>query len=100
MKKFEELKTLVASLEDDMDKFYNKQNGAAGTRVRKAMQDLKARQLRVNKIVHPANLYACLRFMSRGFKPPPLEEVRKLLKSLQHLESWRFDRSVVREMVF
>lgn len=42
MKKFEELKTLVASLEEDMDKFYNKQNGAAGTRVRKAMQDLKA----------------------------------------------------------
>lgn len=42
MKKFEELKSLVASLEEDMDKFYNKENGAAGTRVRKAMQDLKA----------------------------------------------------------
>jgi len=42
MKKFEELKTFIASLEEDMDKFYNKQNGAAGTRVRKAMQDLKA----------------------------------------------------------
>jgi hypothetical protein len=41
MKKFEDLKTMIASLEDDMDKFYNKQNGAAGTRVRKAMQDLK-----------------------------------------------------------
>lgn len=42
MKKFEDLKTLIASLEDDMDKFYNKENSAAGTRVRKAMQDLKA----------------------------------------------------------
>jgi hypothetical protein len=41
MKKFEELKTLVSSLEEDMDKFYNKQNGAAGTRLRKAMQDMK-----------------------------------------------------------
>ena len=41
MKKFEELKTMIASLEDDIDKFYNKQNGAAGTRVRKSMQDLK-----------------------------------------------------------
>ena len=41
MKKFEDLKALVASLEEDMDKFYNKENGAAGTRVRKAMQDLK-----------------------------------------------------------
>ena len=41
MKKFEELKAVIASLEDDVDKFYNKQNSAAGTRVRKAMQDLK-----------------------------------------------------------
>jgi len=42
MKKFEELKALIASVEEDADKFYNKENGAAGTRIRKAMQDLKA----------------------------------------------------------
>jgi hypothetical protein len=41
MKKFEELKNLVMSLEDDFDKFYDKKNQAAGTRVRKGMQDLK-----------------------------------------------------------
>lgn len=41
MKKFNELKALVASLENDVDKFYEKANGAAGTRVRKGMQDLK-----------------------------------------------------------
>jgi hypothetical protein len=41
MKRFEELKALIASLEDDADKFYNKENSAAGTRLRKAMQDLK-----------------------------------------------------------
>ncbi len=41
MKKFEELKTLIASLEADADKFYNKGNSAAGTRIRKGMQDLK-----------------------------------------------------------
>jgi hypothetical protein len=29
------------SLEGDFDKFYNKKNQAAGTRVRKGMQDLK-----------------------------------------------------------
>ena len=29
------------SLEGDFDKFYNKGNQAAGTRVRKGMQDLK-----------------------------------------------------------
>jgi hypothetical protein len=41
MKKFTEVKDLVASLEADADKFYNKGNSAAGTRVRKGMQDLK-----------------------------------------------------------
>jgi hypothetical protein len=41
MKKFEEVKALVAALEADADKFYNKSNSAAGTRVRKGMQDLK-----------------------------------------------------------
>ncbi|MBK0382907.1 histone H1 [Pedobacter sp. SD-b] len=41
MEKFEEIKKLVAGLEEDVDKFYNKENNAAGTRVRKGMQDLK-----------------------------------------------------------
>ena len=41
MQKFEELKSLIASLQDDADKFYTKGNSAAGTRVRKGMQDLK-----------------------------------------------------------
>ncbi|MDB5019347.1 MAG: histone [Pedobacter sp.] len=41
MEKFSKLKELVASVEADADKFYNSGNGAAGTRVRKAMQDLK-----------------------------------------------------------
>ena len=41
MKKFDELKELLASLENDADKFYTKGNSAAGTRLRKGMQDLK-----------------------------------------------------------
>ena len=41
MKKFTEAKNLIASLEGDADKFYNKENSAAGTRLRKRMQDLK-----------------------------------------------------------
>ena len=41
MKKFEELKALIAAIEVDAEKFYSKQNSAAGTRVRKGMQDLK-----------------------------------------------------------
>ena len=41
IEKFNELKSLVEGLEGDADKFYNKGNSAAGTRVRKGMQDLK-----------------------------------------------------------
>lgn len=41
MGRFEEVKNLVMSLEGDFDKFYDKGNQAAGTRVRKGMQDLK-----------------------------------------------------------
>ncbi|RYE31843.1 MAG: histone H1 [Sphingobacteriaceae bacterium] len=41
MKKFEEIKKLLASLEADAEKFYMKGNSAAGTRIRKGMQDLK-----------------------------------------------------------
>jgi hypothetical protein len=41
MSRFSELKDLVLGLEADFEKFYDKQNQAAGTRVRKGMQDLK-----------------------------------------------------------
>lgn len=41
MARFDQLKELVMSLEDDFTKFYDKGNKAAGTRVRKGMQELK-----------------------------------------------------------
>ena len=41
MARFDQLRELVSSLEDDFTKFYDKGNKAAGTRVRKGMQDLK-----------------------------------------------------------
>lgn len=49
MNKFEQIKKLVASLEEDVAKFYDKENAAAGTRVRKGMQDLKtlAQEIRI-----------------------------------------------------
>jgi len=50
MNRFEELKTLVLSLENEFHNFYEKGNKAAGTRVRKGMQDLKkiAQEVRTN----------------------------------------------------
>jgi hypothetical protein len=41
MDKFTKVKELLASVEADAEKFYSAGNSAAGTRVRKAMQDLK-----------------------------------------------------------
>ena len=41
MNNFGKLKDLVMALEGDFEKFYDKKNSAAGTRVRKGMQELK-----------------------------------------------------------
>lgn len=41
MSHYNKLSDLVASMEADFQKFYEKGNKAAGTRIRKGMQDLK-----------------------------------------------------------
>jgi len=49
MSRFSELKEFVDAQERDFTQFYEKSNKAAGTRVRKAMQELKkmAQDIRV-----------------------------------------------------
>lgn len=49
MNRFEEIKKMIMDLEGDFDKFYDKKNQAAGTRIRKGMQDLKnlAQEVRI-----------------------------------------------------
>lgn len=41
MSRIDEVKNLMTELEEDLDKFYNKSNKAAGTRARKQLQELK-----------------------------------------------------------
>lgn len=41
MSRIDEVKNLMAELEEDLVKFYEKGNKAAGTRARKQLQDLK-----------------------------------------------------------
>ncbi len=50
MSQYARVKELVDGLEGDFEKFYDKGNQAAGTRVRKGMQDLKnlAQEIRVD----------------------------------------------------
>lgn len=49
MSRLNEVKSLMAGLEEDLVKFYDKGNKAAGTRARKQLQDLKklAQDIRV-----------------------------------------------------
>ena len=41
MSRFSEVRDLIHAMEEDFDKFYDKGNKAAGTRVRQGMQELK-----------------------------------------------------------
>ncbi|MDZ7719450.1 MAG: histone H1 [Balneolaceae bacterium] len=41
MSRKEELNQLITDLEEDIDKFYEKGNKAAGTRARKKLQEIK-----------------------------------------------------------
>lgn len=41
MNRIEQIRSMIAELEGDMDKFYEKGNKAAGTRARKQLQELK-----------------------------------------------------------
>lgn len=52
MSKFEELEALMAQAKVESDKFYGKDNFAAGTRLRGLMQDIKAKaqDIRANVI--------------------------------------------------
>ncbi|WP_316834929.1 histone H1 [Pedobacter nutrimenti] len=49
MEKLSKIKELVASVEKDADKFYSLGNAVSGTRLRKAMQNLKilAQEIRI-----------------------------------------------------
>ncbi len=54
MNNFNKIKELVLSLESDSEKFYDKKNSAAGTRVRKGMQDLKNMAQEIRKEIQDA----------------------------------------------
>lgn len=51
MNRFQELVVLVQSFEKDFVKFYDKGNKSAGTRVRKAMNELKRKAQEIRKEV-------------------------------------------------
>lgn len=62
-----------------------------------ALEDMKHKQLRVNKYGYkeqPANLFAGIRFMSKGFLPPSKEDVDLLLAEMPNITPERFEKGV------
>jgi tRNA nucleotidyltransferase/poly(A) polymerase len=59
-----------------------------------AKRDLKNKQLRINSLSHPANFFACLRFMSKGFKAPSQKEVKELVDDLKRMNPRRYEKNV------
>jgi len=51
MSRYTELQDLLTSFEKDFEKFYDKQNKSAGTRLRKAMNEIKRKAQEIRKEV-------------------------------------------------
>lgn len=62
--------------------------------INNAEKDLKDKQIRVNSFIHPAQLYACVRFISHGYKPPTKEEIAGLLLLLKKLRKNQLKRNL------
>ena len=67
---FSKVKELVMSLEGDFEKFYDKTNSAAGTRVRKGMQELKNMAQEIRKEVQD------MKNASTGTAPAPAAKAK------------------------
>jgi len=51
MNRYKELQDLLATFEKDFEKFYDKGNKSAGTRLRKAMNEIKRKAQEIRKEV-------------------------------------------------
>lgn len=55
------------------------------------LEDLKLKRLRTNKR-YPINIYACVRFVSLGFAPPPKEDLYHMVDDLRKIDEAKFIR--------
>lgn len=55
------------------------------------LEDLKLKRLRTNKR-YPINIYACVRFVSIGFAPPPKNELAEMVDDLRNIDNIKFVR--------
>lgn len=61
------------------------------------LDNLKNKQIRLNPhrtVLRGTELFAILRFMSKGFKPPTIKEVQYVLKGFENIKKERFSSNV------
>jgi len=61
-----------------------------------SITDIKAKQLRLNtekKTFFGTDLYACIRFVSQGFKKPLKDEIDILFRAMKKLPKYKFERN-------
>ena len=66
-----------------------------------SIEDIKSKQLRLNtetRNFFGTDLYACIRFISAGFKKPSKDEIETLYQEMKKLPKYKFERS--KEKVF
>jgi len=66
-----------------------------------SIADIKAKRIRLNtekKEFFGTDIYACIRFISQGFKKPTKDEIKILFKAMKKLPKYKFQRN--REKVF
>lgn len=56
------------------------------------LEDLRSKRLRTNSR-YPANIYACVRFVSVGFTPPPRHELDWMIEDLRTIEEEKFGQN-------
>ncbi len=62
--------------------------------IKGAEKDVREQKLRVNAFHHPAQLYACIRFIHKGFKHPSPPEIKGLLLLLGRLRKNQLRRNL------
>jgi len=55
MERFNQLKTLISSIEEDATKYYEKNNKAAGVRLRKGLQEIRMLSQEIRQDVSSRN---------------------------------------------
>lgn len=59
-----------------------------------AIEDIKNKKIRINKITHPAQLFACIRFISKGFNKPTDQEINNMTKALKEIPKDIFEFNI------